>query len=70
MSAGRYARRNGDYLRPIWIGAALMALGTGLLIDLGDTTNWAKIIIYQIIAGVGTGPMFHAPMIAFQRHLH
>lgn len=69
MATGWYVRKNGDYLRPIWIGSVLMTLGTGLLIDLGPSTNWAKIVIYQIIAGVGAGPLFQAPMIAFQSHL-
>ena len=54
---------------PIWIGSALMTLGTGLFIGFGPTTNWSKIIIFQIVAGLGAGPLFQAPMIAFQTHL-
>jgi preprotein translocase subunit SecG len=46
-----------------------MTIGTGLFIDLGATTNWAKIIIFQIVTGLGAGPLFQGPMIAFQSHL-
>ncbi|ETN42956.1 uncharacterized protein HMPREF1541_02114 [Cyphellophora europaea CBS 101466] len=69
MSAGWYIRKSQDYLLPTWIGCVLMTTGTGLFIDLGATTNWAKIIIFQIVAGLGAGPLFQAPMIAFQSHL-
>ena len=53
-------------MAPIWVGIALMTLGTGLFINLGATTNWPKIIIYQAICGLGIGPLFQAPLIALQ----
>jgi hypothetical protein len=43
-----------------------MTLGFGLFIDLDVSANWAKIIIFQIIAGIGVGPNFQAPLIALQ----
>jgi len=43
-----------------------MTLGFGLFIDLPSTRVWSKIIIYQIIAGIGVGPLFQAPLIALQ----
>ncbi len=43
-----------------------MTLGYGLFIDLDPTPNWAKIVIYQIIAGLGVGPNFQSPLIAVQ----
>lgn len=43
-----------------------MALGFGLYINLPDSHDWAKIIIYQIIAGIGVGPNFQSPLIALQ----
>ncbi len=46
-----------------------MVLGTGLLINLGPTTDWVRIILFQVVAGIGAGPLFQAPMIAFQSHL-
>lgn len=43
-----------------------MTLGFGLFIDLEDKADWPKIIIFQIIAGLGVGPLFQAPLIALQ----
>lgn len=30
-----------------------MALGVGLLVNLDRTSSWSKIIIYQVLAGIG-----------------
>jgi hypothetical protein len=46
-----------------------MTLGYGLFIDLSPTSSWAKIILYQIVAGLGVGPNFQAPLIALQNGL-
>ncbi|KAJ4508999.1 hypothetical protein HRR86_007549 [Exophiala dermatitidis] len=69
MGAGWYVKKSRDYLLPTWIGAVLMTTGTGLFIDFGAHTNWVKIILFQMVAGLGAGPLFQAPMIAFQSHL-
>jgi hypothetical protein len=50
----------------IWSGMILMTLGFGLFIDFDVNTSWAKIIIFQIIAGIGVGPNFQSPLIALQ----
>jgi len=63
---GIYIRKTGQYLPPIWAGFIVMTLGFGLFIDLGVSANWAKIICYQIVAGIGVGPDFQAPLIALQ----
>jgi hypothetical protein len=46
-----------------------MTLGFGLFIDLPNHAEWAKIIIYQMIAGLGVGPNFQSPLIALQNHV-
>jgi len=46
-----------------------MTLGFGLFTDLELTSSWAKIILYQIIAGVGVGPNFQGPLIALQSNI-
>lgn len=69
MGSGFYVKKTQDYILPLWAGSLLMTLGTGLLIDLGATTNWAKIILFLGVAGFGAGPLFQCPMIAFQSHL-
>lgn len=51
------------------LGLALMMLGYGLFINLSRTSSWAKIILYQIVAAVGTGPNFQAPLIGLQSRL-
>ena len=64
-AAGIYMRKTGQYVAAIWIGLVLQTLGYGLFIDLGPTANWAK-IIFQVVAGLGVGPNFQAPLVALQ----
>nr|POF20007.1 mfs-type transporter [Quercus suber] len=47
-----------------------MTLGFGLFIDFDATSSWAKLIIFQVIAGLGIGPLFQAPIIALQAHIN
>jgi hypothetical protein len=68
MSAitGVFIKKTGKYLPAIWFGMTVMIVGFGLFQDLDVTANWAKIIIFQIIAGIGVGPNFQSPLIALQ----
>ena len=66
VSTGFYMRASGQYLWPMWGGFVLQTLGYGLFINLGSTADWAKVILYQIIGGLGVGPNFQAPLIALQ----
>ncbi|KJZ77361.1 hypothetical protein HIM_03085 [Hirsutella minnesotensis 3608] len=68
-ATGFIIKKTGNYKLPIMIGLFIMTLGFGLLTDLGDDRNWAKIIIFQIIAGIGVGPNFQAPLIALQANV-
>ena len=63
---GMYIKFSGRFLEPIWLGFILMTLGLGLLISLDVDKSWPKIVIYQIIVGLGVGPNFQAPLIALQ----
>jgi hypothetical protein len=47
-------------------GFFIMTIGAGLLIDLPGSREWARVVIFQIILGVGIGPNFQALTIAFQ----
>ncbi|KAI1505188.1 major facilitator superfamily transporter [Biscogniauxia marginata] len=69
VGAGFFIKRTGNYLIPVRLGAVLMTLGTGLFISFDATTNWAKIIVFLVIAGCGAGPLFQAPLIALQSHV-
>lgn len=69
MSTGLFVARTGNYLLPTRAAAVIMTLGTGLFISFDVTTSWPKNILYLIVAGVGAGPLFQAPMIALQTHV-
>lgn len=66
---GIVIKKTGNYKLPIASGLLVMVLGFGLLVDLGPRVNWAKLIVYQIIAGIGVGPNFQAPLIALQQNI-
>lgn len=63
---GIFIKRTGQYLPPIMLGLFLMAVGWGLFIDLPVGRTWGRIFPFQIIAGLGAGPNFQAPLIALQ----
>ena len=63
---GIFIKKTGQYLPMIWFGMFMMTLGFGLFINLKVNSPWAKIIVFQIIAGIGVGPNFQAPLIALQ----
>ena len=62
--SGYYISKSGRYRPPIYIGLIIMTLGTGLYIDLPANPSWPRIILYQIVAGLGLGPVFQAPIMA------
>lgn len=66
---GLYIKKTNKYSWAARFGSALMTLGTGLYISLGSTTNYPKIILYQLVAGIGGGMLFLSPMMAIQAHL-
>lgn len=61
---GLYINKTGRYRPPIYFGLTMLILGHGLYIDLKPYPSWPRIIIYQIISGIGLGPIFQAPIIA------
>jgi hypothetical protein len=65
-ATGVVIKKTGKYLPCIIFGMAVMTLGFGLFVDLEPRANWTKIIIYQLVAGIGVGPNFQAPLIALQ----
>ena len=64
--AGILIKKTGQYLLPLQLGLFLMTLGFGLYIDLPVGRTWGRIFPFQIIAGIGVGPNFQAPLIALQ----
>ncbi|OQV01443.1 hypothetical protein CLAIMM_06804 [Cladophialophora immunda] len=66
IATGAWISGTGRYLEPLRLGMMLLTTGIGLLYDLPDHTSWPKIIFYEFITGVGSGPNFQAPLIALQ----
>lgn len=67
--SGMLIKKTGNFRIPIVSGLFVMTIGLGLMIGLGSRPNWAKIIIFQMIAGMGVGPNFQAPLIAIQANI-
>lgn len=70
IGTGIFVKKVGKFLPPIYFGLFMMTLGWGLFTDFDANTSWTKLIIYQIIAGLGVGPLFQAPIIALQAHIN
>ncbi|DAA76129.1 TPA_exp: Uncharacterized protein A8136_1166 [Trichophyton benhamiae CBS 112371] len=66
---GIFVRKTGLCLPPIWFGTTVLVLGTGLYINLPSHRSLVKVILYQLVAGMGIGPNFQAPIIALQSHI-
>ena len=69
-AVGALIRKTGRYKEVIVLGTFLMTLGFGLLIDLKSYASWSRIIIFQLIGGVGVGPNFQSPLVALQANIH
>jgi hypothetical protein len=55
------------WIRPIiWTGMALSTLGFGLFITLGPTTSLPTLVAIEVVAAMGIGAVFQAPLVAYQ----
>ncbi|ETS72922.1 hypothetical protein PFICI_15314 [Pestalotiopsis fici W106-1] len=68
LCTGFVVSKTGWYIPPTVFGLFMMVLGFGLFIDLDAYSNWAKLILYQLVSGVGVGPLFQSPIIALHAH--
>ncbi|KAK0864926.1 hypothetical protein LTR87_015607 [Friedmanniomyces endolithicus] len=69
IGTGVFIKKTGMFLPPIYLGMFLLTLGYGLFVDFDANSSWAKLILFQLIAGFGIGPLFQAPIIALQAHI-
>jgi len=69
IMGGVFIKKTGQYLPPIYLGVLFMTIGFGLFIDLPNGREWGRIFPFQIIAGIGIGPNFQAPLIALQTNV-
>lgn len=70
VMTGVFIAKLGKFLPPIYFGFFMMTLGFGLFIDFDAHSSLTKLIIYQVIAGLGIGPIFQSPLIALQAHIN
>ncbi|KAH6900344.1 major facilitator superfamily-domain-containing protein [Thelonectria olida] len=68
-AVGIFIKKTGMYKLAIVAGFVVAVIGFGLFTDLESQANWTKIIIFQIIAGLGIGPNFQAPLLALQTNV-
>jgi MFS family permease len=66
VATGYILKKTGAYQPLITGGMMFLTLGFALFIDLPEYTSWGRVIIYQMIAGIGVGPNFQSPMMALQ----
>ncbi|KAH8847002.1 hypothetical protein MCOR27_010893 [Pyricularia oryzae] len=50
-----------------WLGASLFATGAGLLHTLAPDSSTARMVGYQLLAGIGLGVAWQVPFVAIQR---
>lgn len=65
-AAGIFMQRTGKYLPVMYIAQGFLVLGSGLLISLKFESNITKLVIFQILVGIGVGMNIEAPILAAQ----
>ncbi|KAF2183578.1 MFS general substrate transporter [Zopfia rhizophila CBS 207.26] len=63
---GAFIQKTGIYLPVTYLAHVLLTLGTGLLISLEPRDSLAKLVIFEIITGVGVGMNIEPPLLAAQ----
>ncbi|KAH6868622.1 putative MFS transporter [Alternaria rosae] len=63
---GAYIQKTGTYLPITYVAHGLLCLGTGLLISVRVGESLTKLIIFQVITGIGVGMNIEPPLIAAQ----
>ena len=66
LAAGAVIHRFGCIRPIIWAGMATTTLGFGLFIILDSSTSLVTICAIEVIAALGVGTIFQAPLIAYQ----
>ncbi|KAJ4243690.1 hypothetical protein NW757_011117 [Fusarium falciforme] len=68
-ASGFIIRLTGNYFYVISAGMAIATVGFGLFVDLPPNKEFTKIILYQLVAGIGVGPNYQSPLIALQNNV-
>ncbi|KAJ4113949.1 hypothetical protein NW768_011479 [Fusarium equiseti] len=67
-ASGFIIRKTGNYVYVIRGGMIVATIGFGLFVDLPGEKDLVKIILYQVVAGIGVGPNYQSPLIALQNN--
>ena len=62
--------KTGHYKVLIWVGTALLTLGSGILIVLHADSSVATITGLQLLAGTAFGVLFQPVLLSIQAHAH
>ncbi|KAJ3456803.1 hypothetical protein MRS44_016826 [Fusarium solani] len=68
-ASGFIIRLTGNYFYVVSAGMAIATVGFGLFVDLPLNKDFTKIILYQLVAGIGVGPNYQSPLIALQNNV-
>ncbi|KAI1480150.1 major facilitator superfamily-domain-containing protein, partial [Daldinia eschscholtzii] len=68
-ASGFIIRKTGNYVYVISGGMLIATIGFGLFINLPRNKDFAKLIVYQVVAGIGVGPNYQSPLIALQNNV-
>jgi len=63
---GVIIHRTGRFREIMWVGSFFMCLGFGLFISFDANTSTGRAVGFQMVAGLGQGILFEAPLIAIQ----
>ncbi|KAJ4343975.1 hypothetical protein N0V95_006491 [Ascochyta clinopodiicola] len=63
---GIIIHRTGRFREIMWVGSFFMCLGFGLFTSFDANTSTGHAVGFQMIAGLGQGILFEAPLIAIQ----
>jgi hypothetical protein len=66
LAAGAISYRFGSTRSLIWAGMTLTTLGFGLFISLDASTSLAQTVVIEVVAALGVGINFQAPLLAYQ----
>ncbi|KAJ7052200.1 ABC transporter [Mycena amicta] len=66
VSSGQIVGRTGRYWHFLVVSPVFLALGSGLLYTVSESTSSAKLVGFQILAGIGTGMGMQNALMAIQ----
>ncbi|CEL10805.1 Putative MFS transporter (Fragment) [Aspergillus calidoustus] len=65
-ATGVFIQQTGKYLPVMYLAQGFLVLGSGLLVSLDFESNITKLVIFQILVGIGVGMNIDAPILAAQ----